>query len=160
MFGRVGFADDARVAGSGAAALRGRTLALRDSVLMFILQPRQRSSSREVSCRKILFEPRVAHGWRRATVFGDFDIGGPENCVQYDLAKVFILPIDVIMSPGKTKSASTTRTFVGPGDVLFLTIRNGLANMDNLMRRPANRDKSTETSNHSFGPTVSPRIPY
>ena len=65
---------------------------------------------------------------RRATIFRNFDVGGPENGVEHDFAKIVVSPTVVIVRAGETESASTAWSLIRPCDMLPFTGCDGFAN--------------------------------
>ena len=72
----------------------------------------------------------VGGGGGRDAIFGDLDVGGPEDGVEDDFPEAIVLPAYVLMSAGEAEAAAfVIGAVVGPGDVLGFAVGDGFADV-------------------------------
>src|SRR5207245_7560736 len=73
---------------------------------------------------EVLFE--VLGGYFALNALGrDFDVGGPENGVEHQLAEIVVAPVLVEMAAGETEAAAAIGALAGPRHVLRFAAFDG-----------------------------------
>ena len=63
----------------------------------------------------------------RATIFGNFHVGSPENGIEHHFTKVVVAPAVMIVRAGEPESTSAVWSVICPGNMLLFAGRYSFA---------------------------------